>query len=106
MAGFLLNSSSSVLCAHAGTAQPTVTNPRVTLSGQPSVVLSGAYSVSGCSFSTSAGPSPCVTAQWTVAATRVLSGGQGLLLEDSQAVCTPNGTPVTVVVTQQRVRGT
>jgi hypothetical protein len=39
-------------------------------------------------------------------ATRVTSNGQPLLLQDSQAVCVPNGTPVTVAVTQTRVTGT
>jgi hypothetical protein len=48
---------------------------------------------------------PCVTAQWVVGATRVFAGGQPVLLQDSQAVCAPTGTPLTVVVTQVRVRG-
>jgi hypothetical protein len=48
---------------------------------------------------------PCVTAQWVTGATRVLVGGQPVLLQDSQAVCTPNGTGVNVVVTQMRVQG-
>jgi hypothetical protein len=48
---------------------------------------------------------PCVTAQWITAATRVLSGGMPLLLQDSQAVCVPNGTGVNIVATQVRVKG-
>jgi hypothetical protein len=48
---------------------------------------------------------PCVTAQWVTAATRLTSGGMPLLLQDSQAVCMPNGTPVNIVVTQIRVKG-
>jgi hypothetical protein len=48
---------------------------------------------------------PCVTAQWVVGAARVTVGGAPVLLADSQAVCLPNGTPVTVVVTQMRVKG-
>jgi uncharacterized Zn-binding protein involved in type VI secretion len=63
------------------------------------------YTVAGCPFTTSAGPMPCVTAQWVVGATRVFAGGQPVLLQDSQAVCAPTGTPLTVVVTQVRVRG-
>jgi hypothetical protein len=39
------------------------------------------------------GNGPCVTGQWLVAATRVFSNGQPLVLLDSQAICTPNGTP-------------
>jgi hypothetical protein len=50
-------------------------------------------------------PVPCVLAQWTVGATRVTSLGSPVLLQDSQAVCLPNGTPVTVSVTQARAKG-
>jgi len=39
-----------------------------------------------------------------VAAMRVRSGGLPLLLQDSQAVCAPNGTPVNIVMTQFRVK--
>jgi hypothetical protein len=35
----------------------------------------------------------------------VRSGGAPVLLQDSQAVCAPNGTPVNIVVTQVRVKG-
>jgi len=47
-----------------------------------------------------------VTAQWITGATRVLAGGQPLLLQDSQAVCMPNGTGVNIVVTQVRAKAT
>jgi hypothetical protein len=46
-----------------------------------------------------------VTAQWASAATRLLSQGQPLLLQDSQAVCAPSGTGLQVLVTQVRVTG-
>jgi hypothetical protein len=44
-----------------------------------------------------------LTAQWTTAATRVLSNGQPLVLLDSQAVCAPNATPLVILATQPRV---
>lgn len=47
---------------------------------------------------------PCVIAQWTIGAMRVKSGGMPLLLQDSQATCVPNGTPVNIVLTQVRVK--
>ena len=106
MPGFLLDASSTVMCAHGGQAQPTAVNARVSVGGQPTLVLSSSHVVSACSFSTPGGPNPCVTAQWVVAATRVLSSGQPVLLKDSQAICTPNGTPLNVTVTQLRVMGT
>jgi len=107
MSGFLLHSGATVLCSHGGQAQPTVVNTSVTVGGQPTVTISSTYTVSGCSFPpppTANGP--CVTAQFVTAATRVTSNGQPLLLLDSQAICTPTGTPLQITVTQTRVTGT
>ncbi len=104
MPGFLLHLGATVLCAHAGQAQPTAPNPRVLVGGQPVVTLAAPYVVAGCPFVPPA-PGPCVSAQWIVGATRVLVGGVPALLRDSQAVCAPTGTPLTVVVTQFRAKG-
>jgi hypothetical protein len=103
--GFLLHFGATVQCAHAGQAQPTVTNPRVTVSGQAIVTQPNPYTIAGCPFNVSGSPVPCVTAQWTSAATRILSNGMPVLLFDSQALCTPNGTPLVIVTTQTRVTG-
>lgn len=105
MPGFLLHVGATVICTHGGQAQPTTPNPRVTVNGMPTVTLAAPYVVAGCPFNVSGAPSPCVTAQWVVAATRVLSNGQPLLLQDSQAICAPNGTPLNILVTQTRVSG-
>src|SRR5580765_5319789 len=106
MPGFLLPFGATVLCSHAGQAQPTVVNPRVTVSGQPTVTLSAPYVVAGCTLPTPpAANGPCVTAQWVTAATRVTSNAQPLLLLDSQAICAPTATPLMVVVTQTRATG-
>jgi hypothetical protein len=50
-------------------------------------------------------PIPCVTAQWIMAAMRVMVGGVPVVLQDSQAICVPNGTPLNIIVTQIRVKG-
>lgn len=105
MPGFLLHVGATVLCAHGGQAQATAPNPHVMVNGMPTVTIAAPFVVAGCAFNVSGAPSPCVTAQWIVAATRVTSNGQPLLLQDSQAICAPNGTPVTVVATQTRVTG-
>lgn len=105
MPGFLLHMGATVLCMHAGQAQPVATNPRVNVDGQPIATMAGPYTIAGCPFVVGTSPSPCVTAQWVSSATRVLAGGTPVLLQDSQAVCAPNGTGVTVVVTQLRVKG-
>jgi len=105
MPGPLLTVTSTVLCAHGGTASPTAPNPRVLLDGQPSVLMTAPWVIAGCPFNVSGSPVPCVTGQWTVAATRVTSNGQPVVLMDSQAVCAPNGTPLLPVATQTRVTG-
>lgn len=105
MAGFLLHVGATILCAHGGQAQATAPNPRVKVGGQPVVTQAAPHSVAGCPFNVSGAPVPCVTAQWVTGALRVRAGGQPLLLQDSQAVCIPNGTPVNIVMTQVRVKG-
>jgi hypothetical protein len=103
--GFLLHLGAAVLCAHGGLAQPTVVNPRVAVCAQPTVTQPSPYTVAGCPFNVGGTPVPCITAQWVTAATRVFSNGMPLLLFDSQAICTPNGTPLIITTTQTRVTG-
>lgn len=91
------------MCAHGGQAQPTAPNARVLVSGQPTTTMPSPYVVAGCAFNVSGALSPCLTATWMTAATRVTSNGQPLLLLDSQAICTPNGTPLLIATTQTRV---
>ena len=104
MPGYLLHVNATVLCLHGGQAQATTPNPRVKVGGQPTVQQPNPWTVAGCPFMTGSNPMPCVTAQWVTAATRVRSGGMPLLLQDSQAVCAPNGTGVNIVMTQMRVK--
>jgi len=106
MPGFLLHVGATVLCMHGGQAQPTVPNPRVLVGGQPIVTQPAPYVVAGCPFVPPGGNGPCVTAQWIIGATRVFAGGAPVLLQTSQAVCAPTGTPLNIIVTQTRVTGT
>jgi len=103
MPGFLVHVGASVLCAHAGQAQPTAPNPRVMVSGQPTVTIAAPYVVAGCTLPPPpAANGPCVTAQWVSGTTRVTSNGQPLVVLSSQAICAPTGTPLLIVVTQTR----
>jgi len=106
MPGFLLHVGAQVLCSHGGQAQPTVPNPRVLVSGQPTVAMTAPYVIAGCALPPPiVANGPCVTAQWVTAATRITSNGQPLLLLDSQAICVPTATPLIIVMTQTRVTG-
>jgi hypothetical protein len=104
MPGFLVHVGATVLCAHGGQAQPTVPNPRVLVSGQPTVLMTAPYLVAGCALPPpTAANGPCVTGQWVSGTVRVLSNGQPLVVQSSQAICAPTGTPLLIVVTQMRV---
>lgn len=102
MPGPLVTATTPAQCVHMGRATPTVPNPRVVVMGQPTVAITSPFVIAGCPFTT-ASPQPCVTAQFTTAATRVQSNGQPLLLVDSQAITVPNGVPVLFIPAQTRV---
>lgn len=105
MPGYLLHQGATVLCMHSGQAQPAVSNPRVKVGGQAIVTLSSAYTISGCPNVVGNVSVPCVSGQWISAATRLTASGEPVLLQDSSAVSTPNGTGLNIVQTQTRVRG-
>lgn len=106
MPGYLIHQGATVMCTHAGQAMPAVPNPRVKVSGQMVVTQDCMFTISGCPFNVASAPSPCVTATWVTAATRVKAGGMPVLMQDSQSICAPNGTPLNIMVTQTRVKGT
>jgi hypothetical protein len=102
MSGFALTQGAAVLCLHGGQAQPAAPLPRVRIGGQAAIGQATTYTVGGCAFTLPPGaPSPCVTASWTVTALRVKSGGIPLVLQDSTAVCVPNGTGLNITFAGQ-----
>lgn len=105
MPGPLLNLSSTVICAHGGSAKALVPNPRVRVGGLPVVTRMAPFAIAGCNNPPPpASVGPCITGNWITASTRVRSMGQPLLLRDSQSLCIPTGTSLTIVTTQARVK--
>ena len=100
MPGFLLHLGATVMCAHAGQATPVTPNPRVLVSGQPTVPMTSLYAVAGCTV-----PPRIKRSDASPEAARITSNGLPLLLIDSQAICVPSGTPLLATVTQTRVTG-
>ena len=100
MPGYLLHVDATVICAHGGRAQATAPSQRVKVDGKAVVVQPKPHSVLGCPSNV-----PCLTGQWITASTRIRVERQPVLLRDSQSTCIPNGTPLTVVSTQTRVKG-
>ncbi len=107
MAAFLLHVGATVACVHVppGKVQLTPSDSRVKVGGKDIVLQQFIYGVSGCGLSSSAG-GPCLTAQWTSAATRVKASGIPVLFTDSQAICVPTGTGLKISSTQTRVKVT
>jgi hypothetical protein len=103
--GSVAHQGAVVICAHGGQAVPTAPNPRVTVGGQATVLLSAPWTVAGCTL-LPAGGGPCVTGLWTVGTTRVTSMGQPLVIQGGSATCAPTGTPLTVTAAQPRVVAT
>lgn len=101
----ILHLGATVLCQHAGPAQPVAPFPRVTVGGQPVVTQTSPYAITGCALTGTSTP-PCVTAQWVVGAVRVLAGGVPVLIQTGTAVCAPTGTGLMPVAVQPRVSAT
>ena len=102
MAGFLLHQGTTVLCSHAGQATPSAPNPRILVSGQPTVLITAPWIIAGCPLVPPPLP-PCVSAQWVTGTLRVTSMGQPLVVQSGAAISIPNGTPLLPVTMQARV---
>ena len=106
MPGFLLHVGATMQCTHGGPAQSPTPDSRVKVNGQAIVTQTPPFTITACPFTTSAGPMPCVTGNWITTATRVRASNKPVLLQDSQALTTPNGVPLNILSTQTRVKGT
>lgn len=106
MPGFLVTLSTMVTCTHQGIAKPTMTVPNVLVMGQPVVVQTSPYVIAGCTLPPPpAANGPCATAVFLSGATRVFANGNPVLLQDSQALCAPSGTPLQIKPMPMRVSG-
>ena len=104
MPGPLVHFGAMVTCSHAGVATPTAPNPRVLVSGQPTVTMPTPYAIAGCALTPSG--SPCLTGTWTLGATRVTSNAQPLVIATGVSTCVSNATPMLVASSQMRVIAT
>ncbi|MCU1425692.1 MAG: hypothetical protein JWM51_1983 [Microbacteriaceae bacterium] len=110
MPGPVLQVGATVLCPHGGQVSAVTSNSRVLLGGSPAVTVGDTYPVAGCVFNVSGKPQPCVTAKWMVVATRVMVGGQPVVIQGGSGLCysaeqAPQG-PASVVSTQPKVVAT
>lgn len=106
MPGFLLSVDAIVNCLHLGVATPMTVLPSVLLTGAPAIGVLSPWGIVGCTLPPpTVANGPCVTAMFSNPAMCVTSFGVPLLLNDSQAICAPSGTPLIISETQLQVAG-
>lgn len=97
------------MCPHGGTLTIVAASPRVTVSGMPVAVLTDQGLVAGCLFTVPPGkPQPCVTTKWLMGATRVMAGGQPVLIAPPVAFTQsadqiPGGPPAVLQVQSRAI---
>jgi hypothetical protein len=103
----LLTASSTMMCPHGGQATAVPGQTSATADA-PILLMSDTVTIAGCSFMIGMVPSPCVTVEWIVGATRVKVGDY-VLNESSVGLClaatqAPQGS-VIISETQSDVEG-
>ena len=83
----LLTTDSVLHCPHLGTVRPETDNDRVCFAGAAAVRETDSFPISGCIFSTSNGPHPCVRVEWQGTALRSTVLDDATLTEDSVGFC-------------------
>lgn len=101
----LVQFGATITCMHAGTAIPAPVSPRVFIDGMPAVPLAAIYAIAGCSLTPSGLPF-CITGQFTIGTTRVLSAGTPLATAAGLSACIATANPMLVLETQLRVLAT
>ena len=104
MSAYILDENATIKCSHSGTAQASGTESRVKCGGKAVATKSSSYSISGCTHFIAQKYNPCTSATYTTSANRVKAGGIPVLLKDSNATTSPNGSSLTVYDTQMRVK--
>jgi hypothetical protein len=75
----------------------------VRLAGSAAVTVPPPWTVTACPL-TPANGGPCATASWILGSVRVTSVGLPLVVQGGTAICAPTAAPLSVVLTQARVR--
>jgi hypothetical protein len=101
-----LTSSSALRCPHGGMVVATPASGQVRFGGDPAVVTTDTFSISGCPFPPGGPPHPCVTVNWIRPATRSTARGGHTLTMDSIGLCLAKDKAVQgqVVITATQVR--
>jgi len=109
MGAFVIDAGATIICPHGGQVKVVPSATSVTLGGLPPLLDKDTATVAGCAFNVSGAPSPCLTVQWLMPATRLTVDGGAPLLSSSIGLCknaagAPQGTAI-VSGFQTRVQG-
>jgi hypothetical protein len=109
MPGYLLNTASTILCPHGGSALAVPSNTKVLAEGSPVLVESDIHIVAGCPLNISGAPSPCIQITWSAGAAKVQVNGTPVLVQSSIGMCkAATGAVQGVAIianTQSKVKG-
>ncbi len=97
MPGKVLTATTVAVCPHGGQASFVASQNRFLADGAPALVVTDTTTIAGCPFMIGNTPSPCLTVQWQLPATRVAADGTPVLLDSSIGLCmspasAPQGT--------------
>ena len=88
MGSAILQMGCTIQCPHGGQATPVPTNTKVKVDGSFALLSTDQFIVAGCTFQLPGPvPSPCMTVEWSMEATKVTIDGTGPLLESSMGLC-------------------
>lgn len=107
MPGYIVNKAATVMCQHGASAMPATASTKVKIDGQPAILQSASWTVSGCpSQPPPNGPGMDTTGTFSTGSTRVKVEGQPVLLADSQSTAAATGTPLKISnAGQAKVKG-
>ena len=83
----VLTTASQAQCMHGGQVLLLTTDTALFAGGNPVLLESDVHMVVGCPFTVGVVYMPCVTVQWTGAATSLTVNGAGVLLATSIGAC-------------------
>ncbi|NRF71731.1 hypothetical protein HLB44_32560 [Aquincola sp. S2] len=111
MPGYILTTSSQVMCTHGGKAVLSTSNTKVKIERMPALLESDVHAVAGCSFTLPGPkPSPCVRIEWSAGAALCKNDGTKVLVQSSVGRCiSAEGATqglAMITQTQTKVRGT
>lgn len=88
MPGYILTTTSQVMCPHGGTAILTTADAKVKVDSALALLESDVHPVAGCPFVLPGPkPSPCIRIEWTAGATMSKIDGTKVLVQSSVGKC-------------------